>query len=102
MVSYKIILSLASHEEILHELIPTRFRKKLQAFCFTIVYMIPSHCSGLRILLQWVEMKLQTELAYIGASLGKELVMGFFALRMTRTFLQYGSCERGEGTAPDG
>jgi hypothetical protein len=34
--------------------------------------------------------------------LGKELETGFVALRMTSTFLQYGSCEIGEGTAPDG
>jgi hypothetical protein len=64
--------------------------------------MIPSHCSGLSILLSRVEMKLQRELAFFCASLGKELEMGFVALRMTSTFLQYGSCEIGEGTAPDG
>jgi hypothetical protein len=45
-------------------------------------------CCGLRILLGRVEMKLQREQAYTGASLGKKLEMGFVAFRMNPTLLQ--------------
>jgi hypothetical protein len=54
----------------------------------TAAILKPSLCCGLRILLGKDEMKLQREQAFTSAYLGKELEMGFVALRMTPTLLE--------------